>query len=153
MSPDSNVNPDSSNGSSEKQLCTACLFPNEPFAHFCTKCGAPISSYVAIAPFESAFAQGYVFRQAAERPRSLVVLVGIWLIFGSFLFRSVVTPAMAISLSALSCCSFRQRLFGRQHEITLLEKLLAGEAMSKTEMDPAVRNYGRTHQPSHNSKT
>jgi hypothetical protein len=86
MSPDSNVNPDSSNGSSEKQLCTACLFPNEPFAHFCTKCGAPISSYVAIAPFESAFAQGYVFRQAAERPRSLVVLVGIWLIFGSLAF-------------------------------------------------------------------
>jgi hypothetical protein len=83
MSPDSNVNSDSANGAGEKQLCTACLFPNEPTAHFCTKCGAPISSYVAIAPFESAFAQGYVFRQAAERPGSLVVFVGIWLIFGS----------------------------------------------------------------------
>jgi len=82
MSPDSDQTSEPAVEAGEKQLCTSCLFPNEPSAHFCAKCGAPINSYSAIAPFESAFAQGYVVRQAAARPKNLIVLVGIWLIFG-----------------------------------------------------------------------
>src|SRR5438128_3538672 len=66
----------------EKQLCISCMFPNEPSAHFCSKCGAPMSSYAATGPFESLFAEGHVYRQAAERPRSFVVVLGIWIIFG-----------------------------------------------------------------------
>ena len=31
----------------EKQLCVSCMFPNEPAAHFCAKCGAPTSSYAS----------------------------------------------------------------------------------------------------------
>ena len=68
--------------SNEKQLCVSCIFPNEPAVHFCAKCGAPMSSYAATGPFESLFAEGHVYRQAAERPRSFVVVLGIWLIFG-----------------------------------------------------------------------
>ena len=66
----------------EKALCTSCMAPNEPSAHFCAKCGAPMTSYAATGPFESVFAEGHVYRQAAERPRTLVVVLGIWLIFG-----------------------------------------------------------------------
>ena len=66
----------------EKQLCVGCMAPNEPGAHFCVKCGAPLSSYAATAPFESVFAEGHVYRSAAERPQKLVVVLGIWLIFG-----------------------------------------------------------------------
>lgn len=70
--------------SDEKQLCASCMFPNETSVHFCAKCGAPMSSYAATGPFEHLFAEGHVYRQATERPRSLVVVLGIWLIFGVF---------------------------------------------------------------------
>jgi len=66
----------------EKQLCASCMFPNELSAHFCVKCGAPMTPYAATGPFESVFAEGHVFRQAAEKPRSLIVVLGIWFIFG-----------------------------------------------------------------------
>lgn len=64
-----------------RQLCTSCAAPNEPSADFCVKCGAPISWYSKIGPFESIFAQGFILREAAWQPRRLIVVVGIWLIF------------------------------------------------------------------------
>lgn len=66
----------------EIPLCTSCLAPNDARANFCSKCGAPLTAYAAIGPFESLFAQGYAVRQAAERPRRPIVLLGIWLVFG-----------------------------------------------------------------------
>jgi len=66
----------------EKALCVSCMAPNDPSAHFCVKCGAPMSPYAATGPFESVFAEGHVYRQAAERPRSLIVVLGVWLVFG-----------------------------------------------------------------------
>ena len=68
--------------SEESQLCLSCTAPNDPASHFCRKCGAPLSSYASTGPFEHLFAEGAVYRQAAERPRSLIVVVGVWLIFG-----------------------------------------------------------------------
>jgi len=59
------------------------MAPNEPSAHFCIKCGAPLSSYASTGPFESVLAEGAVYRQAAERPRTLIVVLGVWLIFGT----------------------------------------------------------------------
>lgn len=41
-----------------------------------------MTSYAATGPFESVLAEGHVYRQAAEKPRSLIVVVGIWLVFG-----------------------------------------------------------------------
>jgi uncharacterized membrane protein YraQ (UPF0718 family) len=37
-----------------------------------------------IAPFERIFAEGFIYRQAADRPRSLVTVLGVWFIFGMF---------------------------------------------------------------------
>ena len=64
-----------------EQLCTSCAAPNEPSADFCAKCGAPISWYSKMGPFESIFAQGFILREAAGRPRRLIVVLGIWLLF------------------------------------------------------------------------
>jgi hypothetical protein len=72
-----------------KQLCIGCTFPNESSDHFCAKCGAPLSWYAATAPFESCFAEGHVYRQATERPRSLLVIFGVWLLFGMFAFSGI----------------------------------------------------------------
>ena len=74
----------------EQQLCVSCMAPNEPSAHFCIKCGAPLCSYASTGPFESVFAEGAVYRQAAERPRSLIVVLGIWLIFGTLTLAGLV---------------------------------------------------------------
>lgn len=65
-----------------KKLCPGCLVPNDPAANFCAKCGAPLTPYAAIGPFENIQAQGYVYRRAAEQPGSLIVVIGIWAIFG-----------------------------------------------------------------------
>src|SRR5580692_10018353 len=64
-----------------QQLCTSCGAPNPPSADFCVKCGAPISWYSKMGPFESIAARGFIWREAAERPRRLIVVVGMWLIF------------------------------------------------------------------------
>jgi len=66
----------------EKQLCTSCTIPNEVNANFCVNCGAPLSSYANIAPFERLFSEGFIYRQAAQNPRKLIVVLGVWLIFG-----------------------------------------------------------------------
>ena len=74
---------DSSSGENqERELCPSCLAPNAPGAHFCSDCGAPLSSYAATAPFVSLFAEGHAYRQAVEKPRSWIVLLGIWMLFG-----------------------------------------------------------------------
>lgn len=71
-------------------MCTSCAVPNQPAAHFCAKCGAPLSSYAATGPFESLFAEGHVYREAAEHPRKLIVVLGVWLIFGTMALASTV---------------------------------------------------------------
>jgi hypothetical protein len=78
----------------EKQLCVSCMAPNEPAAHFCSGCGAPLSSYASTAPFESVFAEGSVYRAAAERPQKLVVVLGIWLIFGTMALEGITSVVM-----------------------------------------------------------
>ena len=62
-------------------LCLTCLEKNSTEAHFCTQCGAPMTSYACSGPFEYTRAQGHLCREAAERPRRLLVVVGVWLIF------------------------------------------------------------------------
>ena len=75
--------PQDADNSAENQLCVSCMFPNEAEAHFCAKCGAPLTSYAATGPFESLFAEGHVYRQAAENPRSFIVVLGMWILFGA----------------------------------------------------------------------
>lgn len=73
----------------EMELCLGCLHPNEPQTTFCAKCGAPLTSYAATGPFESLLAEGHVYRRAAEEPTRLVVVLGVWLIFGMAALASV----------------------------------------------------------------
>jgi hypothetical protein len=72
------------NGGAERELCPRCLTPNQSGAHFCSDCGAPLSSYAATAPFESILAEGHIYRSAVERPQKRIVWFGVLVIFGSF---------------------------------------------------------------------
>ena len=78
MDKGNHVNMDDSEAATSKALCNRCLFPNEPEAPFCEKCGARLAS---AAPFESVRAECELFRRAIERPGRLVVILGMWLIF------------------------------------------------------------------------
>jgi len=80
----------------EKQLCISCLAPNEPLAHFCAKCGAPLSSYASTGFLESAYSEGVVYRAAAERPRKFIVVLGIWIIFGGIALSGAVMLAVGL---------------------------------------------------------
>ena len=82
MSSEPEESPQPATEADEKQLCISCMFPNEPSAHFCAKCGAPLTSFASTGPFEHLFAEGHVYRQAAERPHKLIVVLGVWFIFG-----------------------------------------------------------------------
>jgi hypothetical protein len=97
----------------EKQLCLNCAAPNEPSANFCTKCGAPLTPYATFGPFESVFAEGFIYRAASERPQKLVTVLGMWFIFGLFaltgipliaMWRSVglIFAAIGVGLTAVS---------------------------------------------------
>lgn len=79
MNPDETEQPPVESGG--KQLCKSCAALNEPDADFCVKCGAPLSAYSTMGPFEAIFAQGFIYREAAEHPRRFIVVLGIWLIF------------------------------------------------------------------------
>ncbi|HVU26819.1 MAG TPA: zinc ribbon domain-containing protein [Verrucomicrobiae bacterium] len=85
----------------EMQLCTSCAAPNLPSANFCVKCGAPLTSYAGIAPFERLFAEGFVYRQAAEQPRRLIVVIGIWIIFGSIALGSLIIISLGFGLQMI----------------------------------------------------
>lgn len=73
---------DEADGDEERELCLVCLEPNEPGTNFCWNCRAPLSSYAAIGPFESIFAEGFIYRAAVERPSRLIVVIGLWVLFG-----------------------------------------------------------------------
>jgi hypothetical protein len=66
----------------EWELCPHCIAQNTPGRNFCRDCGSPLSPYAAICPWERIFAEGHIYRTAAERPHRFIVLLGIWLIFG-----------------------------------------------------------------------
>jgi hypothetical protein len=72
------------NRDEERELCPHCLTPNPSGKHFCSDCGAPLSSYAATAPFEAILAEGHVYRSAVERPQKPIVWLGVLVIFGSF---------------------------------------------------------------------
>ena len=91
-------------------LCLGCLTPNHSSANFCVKCGAPMTSYAASGPFECLFAEGHVYRQAAEKPKNLVVVLGVWLIFGVMglggLFIAIVGSSSGVSSVLLGAFLF-----------------------------------------------
>ena len=65
------------------ELCPGCLNENKPGTHFCGKCGSPLSTFAATAPWERIEAERHIYANAASNPRKIISLIGIWLIFGN----------------------------------------------------------------------
>lgn len=74
-------------------LCTHCLAENMPTWNFCQDCGAPMDFCSSTVPFQTIWAEGWVYRQAVERPKP-ILFIGILLLFG--------VPGFAVVLAMLS---------------------------------------------------
>ena len=95
----------------DKALCPNCLTANDPKADFCHKCATPMSTHATIDPIASIWARGDTWRKAVERPTKLIVLLGMWAIFGIpmlvYLFliatiRNIVSPHPVIVFGTLT---------------------------------------------------
>lgn len=47
-------------------------------------------------PYERLLAECFIYRRAADRPQSLIVLLGIWLLFGTMAFTSAGLMLLAL---------------------------------------------------------
>jgi uncharacterized membrane protein YbhN (UPF0104 family) len=122
--------------SDQKQLCLSCMAPNEVSANFCSTCKAPLSSYASTGPFEHLFAEGAVYRQAAERPRKLFVVLGVWILFGTVMLSAI---GWSIAVSSQSRSAVEQIIF------SLFDAAMA--AVSGAMIWRTTRNYlGKSRQ-------
>lgn len=67
----------------EEMLCPHCLKPADPISHFCNACGGPTSMHSAIDPLGQIYTAGHAYRQATGNPVKFIVVLGVWLFFGS----------------------------------------------------------------------
>ena len=81
-------------------LCPSCLAPTEPLQHFCAECGSPLTSHAEIDPIGRIYSMGYTFGKAVDSPRRLIVLVGMWCIFGLPMLLVTIISAALIAQQA-----------------------------------------------------
>jgi hypothetical protein len=62
-------------------VCPKCILRNDPQAAFCADCGAPIGMVANVDPIQHILAEGFGYRSAVDGPPSLIVLIGVWLLF------------------------------------------------------------------------
>lgn len=61
-------------------VCPGCLHEQEEGPHFCGKCGAPLTAFSTVGPFERIFAQGHAYRRSVSGPTSKIVVIGMWML-------------------------------------------------------------------------
>ena len=97
-----------------KPICIYCLEVVEEHAVFCPHCRAPLSFISAAVPYYNIFAERFILQAAVQKPRSLLSVVGIWVLFGNYLlsglflsfftfveFRSAISMENLFSLAPL----------------------------------------------------
>jgi hypothetical protein len=74
----------------EIPLCPHCAAPFREGEHFCDRCGCPVTFQAVSMPYESILARGFAWREGSRNPQSLIVLVGMWVLFAPALVVSVI---------------------------------------------------------------
>ena len=64
----------------ERPVCPHCLEINDSDSPSCLRCGGPLLPIATVGPYERIATEGFVLREAATRPKRLIVVVGIWLL-------------------------------------------------------------------------
>jgi hypothetical protein len=63
-------------------ICLHCAAELIGYVQFCPKCGCPVTPEAVSMPYESVLARGFAAREGSSRPRKLIVVIGMWLMFG-----------------------------------------------------------------------
>lgn len=108
-------------------LCPQCLEPNPEDRHFCRRCATPLTSYAAIDPLGSIYAAADTYRKAIANPRSPIVLIGMWLLFGPTALISLLILCAGVGsvLDLTSGSSGRSVLYAMGPSIVFLEAAIA----------------------------
>ena len=102
--------------------CPHCLAGIAAEDHFCATCDAPLTSHAATDPIKSIWARGYVWRTGIRSPRSTLILVGFWLLFGGA-FLVNLFPFYAASIHLFSKAPAIDGLFPH-HDVAALVLIL-----------------------------
>ncbi len=76
------IETDHQSRSQDGVICPKCLLSNSTTAAFCADCGAPIGMVAAVDPIQQIHAEGFAYRSAVDGPPKLIILIGMWLLFG-----------------------------------------------------------------------
>ncbi len=96
--------------SQRESVCPSCLAPIRPDDDFCPNCDTPLTVHATTDPISNIRAGGFAYASAANRPRSRIVVIGVWLIFGNLFllnlrlvyFSLSATLAMLIPIQGVS---------------------------------------------------
>jgi hypothetical protein len=67
---------------SDAIICLRCGRPAQPGRHFCIACTAPLTAHAVCDPFDVIKTEGFVYREASQRPEKPIVVVGMVVLFG-----------------------------------------------------------------------
>jgi predicted RNA-binding Zn-ribbon protein involved in translation (DUF1610 family) len=93
-------------------LCTQCLAPVDRNAQFCPKCGATIGRYMTLDPMGRIYYYGDSLSRAVSGKPRLLVVIGIWLIFGPHVVVTLVALFALSSPAVVSPHSLVAKLIG-----------------------------------------
>lgn len=94
-----------------KVTCRSCGFANYSRAPFCVECSAPLEEPDEIDSSQSGRASRRRSRRSSEQPRSLVVVVGVWLLFGPIALYCLVTLLEGVPQVLREGLADREELF------------------------------------------
>jgi hypothetical protein len=75
-------------------ICPSCLSENNLSDVYCKKCNAPIGPNATIDPIQSAIAEGRGISNGVMRPRSRIVVIGMWILFVPFILSYIFFAVM-----------------------------------------------------------
>jgi tetratricopeptide (TPR) repeat protein len=99
-----------------QRACTACGELNPRGADFCSKCNAPIGDCAPLKPFESIFAEGFLYRRAAEGIASMPLAAHVGRVLVALLFTATAALglySLAQGLAVGSAMLLETKAFGR----------------------------------------
>jgi hypothetical protein len=68
----------------ETILCPNCQEENEIERIYCKNCNYPIGTNATTDPVQSAIAEGTGIGKGIKSPKKLIIVIGMWLLFGVF---------------------------------------------------------------------
>jgi hypothetical protein len=83
--------PTTINANDGEPVCPHCVRPITAQHHFCSHCNAPLTSFATSGPYEQVLSQGYAVHSGVTRPRNVLVVFGMWLIFAPTLIIAIIS--------------------------------------------------------------